>query len=270
MRKSTKAKALKLAGGALIIVGLSLALINPLLATIPVFSAYLLLRRAKKHNVKQEGTAWQVDSRPPVIYLRSFKDEEQQAVFFDRFSKAGRSNETMLADTVPNNSVQEQDALGYIFRKIGPYFALGRPGEELPELGSTKIYVGNEEWQTKIRDLLDHARLVVFSAGITDSLRWELAELVRRVSPHKILMILPVRERDYLGFIHWANAILPAPFPATFPPSRLVMFDEGWSPSYLPRGRTLTQSLAKFLEKNGIVITESYLEKFLEHNGLRW
>jgi hypothetical protein len=166
--------------------------------------------------------------------------------------------------------ISDQDALGYIFRKIGPYIALGRPGEELPELGSSKFYAPNEEWQSKVRDFLDRAQLVIFSAGMTDSLKWELAEIIRSVSPAKILIILPVRKSDYFSFIHWANSVLPVPLPPNFPSSRLVMFDDDWIPTYLPRGRTLTESLGQFFQRNGIAITESYIEKFQEHNGIRW
>ena len=269
-KKVTKAQALKLAGGALIIAGFLLALLNPLLAIVPVFLAYLLLRRAKKHVVKQGTSVLQDDGRSPVVYLRSFKDEEQESSPLHRFRNAGLSNKTMLADTVGNNGVQEQDALGYVFRKIGPYIALGRPSEELPELGSSKLYVSDHEWQDTIRGFLSRSRLVVFRAGITDSLKWELFEIVRTVSPRKTLMILPVRELDYVSFIQWANSIMPVPLPERFPSSRLVRFDDAWTPSSLPCRRTLTQSLAQFFEQNGIVVRESYWEKVLEHNGIRW
>lgn len=98
----------------------------------------------------------------------------------------------------------------------------------------------------------------------------ELAEIVQTVGPRKVLMILPVREQDYLSFIQWANSVMPKRLPEGFPSSRLVKFDDAWTPSYLPHGRTLTQSLAQFFEQNGIILKESYWQKILEHNGLRW
>ena len=88
-KEVTNAQALKLAGGALIIAGFLLALLNPLLAIVPVFLAYLLLRRAKKHVVKQGTSVLQDDGRPPVVYLRSFKDEEQESSPLHRFRNAG-------------------------------------------------------------------------------------------------------------------------------------------------------------------------------------
>jgi hypothetical protein len=83
-------------------------------------------------------------------------------------------------------------------------------------------------------------------------------------------MILPVREEDYHSFIQWANSILLKQLPESFPPSRLCTFDDTWRPSYLPKGRSLTESLKPYFAQNGILVTESYWEKFLEHNGLRW
>jgi len=178
-KSPTKAKAFKFAGVVLIIAGFLLAFLNPIFAIIPLYVAYLLLRRGKKHSVERGESVLQGDTRPPVVYLRSFKDEELESSVFDRFKNLASSDKTWLAATVPNNGIQEQDALGYVFRKIGPYIALGRPGEKLPELGSSKLYATNNEWQDTIRAFFNKSRLVVFRAGITDSLKWNWLRLCR-------------------------------------------------------------------------------------------
>ena len=100
--------------------------------------------------------------------------------------------------------------------------------------------------------------------------RLGLAEIVHAVSPQKVLMILPLKAADYRGFIQWANSIMPTRLSEDYPTSRLVKFDSDWTPSYLPQGRTITESLRPFFEENGIVLRESYWEKILETNGLRW
>ena len=269
-RSPAKAKALKLAGAIVLIAAIPVGLVNPFLAIIPCFVGYLLLRQGKKHAVKIGDSVLKDDARPPVLYLRSFKDESLDSSILRRFKGVAYSDKTWLAATVPNNSIQEQDALGYVFRKIGPYIALGKPGEELPELGSSKLYTSNDEWQNSIRAFFEKSRLVIFRAGLTESLKWELAEIVQTVSPQKVLMILPLKAADYRGFIEWANSIMPTRLSEDYPASRLVRFDSGWTPSYLPQGRTLTGSLAPFFEQNGISLKETYWEKILEHNGLRW
>lgn len=269
-RSPGRANLLKVTGVLVLVVAVAVGLANPLFAIIPCYIAYLLLRRGKKHAVKIGDSVLKDDARPPVIYLRSFKDESLESSVFQRFKGLASSDKTWLAATVPNNGIQEQDALGYVFRKIGPYIALGKPGEELPELGSSKLYTSNDEWQNFIRAFFEKSRLVVFRAGLTASLKWELAEIVHAVSPQKVLMILPLKAADYRGFIQWANSIMPTRLSEDYPTSRLVKFDSDWTPSYLPQGRTITESLRPFFEENGIVLRESYWEKILETNGLRW
>jgi hypothetical protein len=267
----TKARAYKVAGWIVLIGGILLAISSGLvlLTVVPCYVGYLLLRRAKKYSVGTGDAALKSDVRPPVLYLRSFKDEEVESSPLFRFKNIGAS-ERWLAQTTPGNAIQEQDGLGYLFRKIGPYIALGRPGEELPELGSHKIYVVNDAWQDTVLDFFAKSRLVLFKAGRTEGLKWELAELVRTVDPQKVALILPVSDGDYASFIQWANAILPQKLPPAYPPSRMVTFDAAWKPSYLSQRRTLTESFAPLFEANKIVVTESYWEKVMEQNGLRW
>ena len=123
------------------------------------------------------------DSPLPVVYLRSFKDEELETFVLYRFKNLASSDKTWLAATAPNNGIQEQDALEY-FSEDRPYIALGRPGDNFL-IGSSKLYASNNEWQDAIRAFFNKSRLVVFRAGIMDSLKWELAEIVHTVMHEK-------------------------------------------------------------------------------------
>jgi hypothetical protein len=240
-----------------------------LVIVLPIYLGYLLLRRGRKHSVESGEAELARDARSPVLYLRSFQDEEAERSILYRF-RQGLSDKTWLADTTPNNGIQEQDALGYIFRKIGPYIALGKPGETLPELGSAKIYAANENWQQKIRHFLATSRLIIFRAGRTEGLKWELQQIVQTVQPVKFVLLLPAKPHEYASFTQWANGVMPVAFPEAYPDSRIVVFDHAWTPSYVPRGRTLTKSFQPLFTQNGIAIRESFWERFLEHNGLRW
>lgn len=266
-----KAKAYRAAGvtSAFAALGMGLAF-TPLASVVPAYAAYLLLRRAKKHTVVDGDTVLREDTRPPVLFLRSFADETSQQAVLHRFKRIALPEKTWLALGVPNNAVQEQDALGHVFRKIGPYVALGKPGEELPELGSAKMYVPNAAWQERVRTLIGTSRLIVFQAGRTEGLRWELNELVKTVNPVMLLVILPVTTDDYASFVQWANLVLPRPLPSEYPSSRIVVFDRQWTPAWLPPRQSLTESLAPFFKRNGLTVTETFWEKTLEHTGLRW
>ena len=63
---------------------------------------------------------------------------------------------------------------------------------------------------------------------------------------------------------------MPIALPQEYPSSRMMIFDEKWNPSCLRQGQTLAKSFSPFLEQNGISVKETYWEKFLEHNGIRW
>ncbi len=266
-----KVRAFRIAAWAVLIGGGAIAIATglDLLLIVPAYVGYLLFRRAKRYAVGSGEATLAGDTRAPILYLRSFMDEEAAKGAFHRFGKFGVPHERWLAQSTPCNAVQEQDALGYLFRRIGPYIALGRPGEELPELGSHKIYVVHEVWQDTVRRYLAEARLVIFSAGKTEGLRWELGEVVRTVDPARIVLILPVGDGDYASFAAWANAILVHPLPKDYP-GRIVLFDAAWGPSCLARGRYVAETFAPFLTRNGIAVKLSYWDRFLEHNGIRW
>ena len=266
-----KARNFKTAGWIVMILAFLISIpLTPFAGAIPLFIGYLLLRKGKKYSVETGESILKNDARPPVLYLRSFNDEVEDRSMTKYFKAISTSNKRDLAATVPPIGFREQDALGYVLRKVGPYIALGKPGEKLPELGSSKIYVPNESWQTTIRDFFKRSKLIVFRAGKTEGLKWELTELIQTVNPRKIAMILPVKDEDYASFIQWANTIMPVALPHDYPSSRMLVFDENWMWSTVPKGRTLSESFSPFLEQNGITIKESYWEKILEHNGMRW
>ncbi len=198
----SKARAYKTAGWMLMIFALLISFaLTPLVGAVPLFIGYLILRKGKKYSVEGGESVLKRDTRPPVLYLRSFNDEVEDRSMAKYVKNISTSNKKDLALTMPSVGFREQDALGYVFRKIGPYIALGKPGEKLPELGSSKIYVPNESWQNAIRDYFKKSILIIFRAGKTEGLKWELQELVQTVAPRKIVMILPVSDDEYLSFI---------------------------------------------------------------------
>lgn len=269
----SKARTFKVIGWLFIVAAFILGIsFTPLqlFVPVPLYLGYTCFRRAKKFAVGSGEAAIAKDTRPPILYLRSFQDEEEESTLLGQFKNVAASNRKNLAKGVPTSGIREQDALGHVFRKVGPYVALGKPGEKLPELGSTKLYVPNESWQETILDFFAGSKLIIFRAGQTKGLKWELNELVNKVDPLKVAMILPVRDEAYAGFLGWANAILPSALPRDYPAGRLVVFDDQWRPSYIAPGRTLTKTFAPYFAQNRIAVKETYWEQMVEWNGLRW
>lgn len=177
---------------------------HPLLAlsaVVLLFVAYVLHERGKRHLQPDATTALADDRRPPVLYLRSFDDDE----------KAG-------ADEL---------ALASIFEDVGPFVAIGRPGDKLPPLGAARFYVEDDKWRGAVDDLLRRAALVLLRAGKTQGLLWELRQSRKRLSPAHLAVLIPREREAYEAFRRAAaeaglNVVLPA-----FPADRIAKFKSG-------------------------------------------
>jgi hypothetical protein len=126
------------------------------------------------------------DTRPPVIYLRSFKDD-------------ARTSQTGLGEGVVSLPTEEEE-LVKVLSAIGPVLAVGKPGEHWPRLGARRIYVPNEQWKERVTELMRDAALVVLRPGRTSSIRWEISEAMAHVRPERLLLVLPFDETEYSAF----------------------------------------------------------------------
>jgi hypothetical protein len=203
----------------------------------------------------------QKDHRPPVIYLRSFADELSEYSLRKVFSFR----------------YQDQEFLAQFMNMIGPYIALGRPGEPFPELGAARMYVSNDEWQQVVAGLIDVAAAIVVQGAPSHGLCWELSELVRRATPSKILLIPPQMRKEYDEFRVWADRVLPKPMPVALSKQAMVVtpanseryflaFHSDWEP-YSMKGR-FDWALQPFFCQNGFPfpkksIAEKKREKLL-------
>jgi hypothetical protein len=102
----------------------------------------------KQHLVPLAEETVANDDRPPIVYLRSFADDDQIAA--------------------------DEEALAAIMDEAGPFVAVGRPGDTLPPLGASRFYLPGKDWQGFVSQLLDDAALVLIMAGRTEGLGWEI------------------------------------------------------------------------------------------------
>lgn len=117
--------------------------------------AAVLELRAQRHLTPLAADVLAKDNRPPVIYLRGFQDEVRErgvgellAILWQR----------PVATEISAWGPREQIEIAKVMQRIGPYIALGRPGEKLPEVGAAKLYVADADWQPKILEWLKKAR----------------------------------------------------------------------------------------------------------------
>lgn len=228
-----------------------------------------MILKGKRLAARRAEDVLAEDKRPPVLYLRSFRDEDADKGLSGVLRSGAATDAKPLADSVIAWGTREQEALAVLLRQVGPYVAVGKPGEPIPEVGAARMYLPDDQWQARVGQLIDEASLVVVRAGATEGLRWEVGQLVRRARPTSLLFVLPANAKQYAGFRRWANEILPRLLPESQPAERLLVFGEDWQPSVLPARRTMRLTLEPYMRRNGIELEGSLLGDVLEHNSMR-
>jgi hypothetical protein len=93
-----------------------------------------------------------------------------------------------------------EQRLAAVLRRVGCFVAIGRPGEELPELGAARMYVRDEDWQAVVLDLMAKSRLILLQVGETAGLRWEMVQIGKCMEAGQVLIFLPfhpIRDRRW-------------------------------------------------------------------------
>jgi hypothetical protein len=240
-----------------------------LLLALPLALARWMILKGKRLAAKRAEQVLAEDTRPPVVYLRSFRDEDADKGLAGVLQSGAATAGKPLAHSIVAWGTREQEALAVLLGQVGPYVAVGKPGEPVPEVGAARMYLHDDKWQAEASKLIGEARLIVVRAGATEGLRWEVGQLVRRARPTTLLFVLPTIAEQYAGFRRWASEVLPQPLPVAQPEGRLLVFDPDWRPNVLPAQRTLRLTLEPFLRSNGIELEGGFLADVLEHNSLR-
>ncbi|MDH6141840.1 hypothetical protein P3T35_003861 [Kitasatospora sp. GP30] len=139
------------------------------------------------------------DTRPPVVYLRAFSADEVAA-------RPGRVRAVMART--------EEEQLGRAFEVIGPFVAVGRPGETLPPVGAARLYMPDNGWDQAVLELVREAGLILLGAGTSAGIRWEIEQVTAMVPPEKIVIVVPFGKRGYEEFRSTAGGYFPRGLPA--------------------------------------------------------
>ena len=133
------------------------------------------------------------DTRPPVLYLRTFKDEER---LFARPPRRARDVLSQYFNTYsqsPNKLYQtfEEFFTDSIRTRLGPFVALGNPQDSLPPLGAGRTYASDETWQKEVVRLATDALCILAPVSQSESLEWELDYLRRSGLLKKLFILTP-------------------------------------------------------------------------------
>jgi hypothetical protein len=124
------------------------------------------------------------DKRRPVLLLRSFADESMSIAEAPSFTWGQMSSLARMEESIADQ-----------LRPFGPLVAIGKPGETLPQLGASRNYYSDAEWQAAALALMREAVVIVVIAGVSPGLRWELEAIARAGQQSKLLMLMPEPHR---------------------------------------------------------------------------
>ena len=160
---------------------------------------FRLVEKGMQMRVKDGLSALKADPRRPVLYLRSFDDDD-----------VDDPNPPANGYTLRRRYYEE----GFVnaLRSLGPVISIGKPNEPLPQIGTARLYVSDEEWRTAVDFFLSQAAAVVILVGKTPGIWWEIEYALKAVPPERLLFFFPYIEetktRQALTILRMANLIL--------------------------------------------------------------
>jgi hypothetical protein len=188
------------------------------------------------------------DPRPPVLYLRPFSEDKRAIYDGPQGKRVGAD----LPEPGMRESASPELKISKILEHIGPFVAVGIPGERLAPMGAARIYMSHNTWQGEVAAIVDRAAALVLQPEATPSTYWELEYAMARVDPRRILMIVPdpaVRPLGYRRIRQLTQPVLPHPLPAACPPCDAFMFDAEGRPLPLLIRPNPAGGLAPFVEQ---------------------
>ena len=145
-----------------------------LLPASPVLDNLLYRNALRRRRVTAAPAALlqERDQRPPVLFLRSFSDDERQV----------KAEEIRF---------ELEEAITAQLWHRGPVIAIGRPGESLAPAGAARQYVGSEEWQGRVLQLIRESSMIVVLLGTTGGVKWELNQVFTLGHAEKLVAVVP-------------------------------------------------------------------------------
>lgn len=192
------------------------------------------------------------DTRPPILYLRSFLDDRKQTlVAYSRWAVAAGVlpprmlpspwNYILLLSPVRvlrvlfNRCVDtSEEQIGLFMRQLGPFVAIGQPGDTFAAPGAARMYVTNDEWKGVVDSYLAESKYIVLQPAGTEGVWWEVERVLTNVPVQKVLFCLVnfhLRQNDYEAFLIRTRPLLKQPIPLagglTTTPAFLFFSDDG-------------------------------------------
>jgi hypothetical protein len=219
--------------------------IGLILVFLIAFAGVKSLKRGKQIGALSAQALLARDSRPPVLYLRSFQDDSVGAEGSLKMMPLGGGlivGGMIAMLDLAGGAATEEEQLAEALHDVGPFVAVGKPGEKLPQLGAARMYLQDTEWRDAVHELMSRAGLVVLRAGRTDGLWWEVQTAAEIVRPERIVFLLPYEREQYELFRSRAATFFRRRLP-DYPKGKkkgtagsvqgILYFESDWTPHFL-------------------------------------
>ncbi len=113
------------------------------------------------------------DKRRSVLFLRSFERDTLGINFNDQIDNA----ELILTS---------------VFSTLGPFVAIGKPGENLQSVGASRMYVSHDLWQEKVIELMNESQIIILEIDTSEGLMWEINQLLEFQGDATKLLFVPL------------------------------------------------------------------------------
>ena len=137
---------------------------------------FFLIVRVRRYFQVSADSLLAVDKRAPVLFLRSFADDERQQYGTSQRVLLDFSLETRLANH---------------FYHFGPFIAIGSPKETVPQPGAARVLLRDDEWQTRVLGWMRDAELIIMYCGKTQWVNWELRRVVESGRATSMILMFP-------------------------------------------------------------------------------
>jgi hypothetical protein len=168
------------------------------------------------------------DTRPPVLYLRSFGDDGL------KLWTATLGRPSLIERFSPRRSDAFEEVLVRYLSVLGPVIAVNPPGTKLAPLGAARETLDPADWQSAIATWMEQSTLIVFIAPperVTEGLLWELQAVSTNRRWDKTLIIVPPvspeqLERRWQALLNACARLWPFtyPLPAADPRALVLAF----------------------------------------------
>ena len=165
---------------AALIIGFAMVLSGAVFMQWVVHITSRIARRFMRRSLEE---AQALDTRAPVLFLRSFLDD-QVALNARRFRLEQWLFDAASRRTNLDHIVMTEGSA------LGPTVALGDPSDRTPPYGAARGYFDHSDWQDAVARLCDDSRAIIMTLDGTEGVAWEVEHLRTRRHAAKTLYLL--------------------------------------------------------------------------------